>query len=72
MRQAYDNVRSASDRVGLEPEPDRRGGTEALIQPTARLPTHGDGSVALVPAVQYIGGVGGVGPGLMPCIISWI
>jgi hypothetical protein len=38
----------------------------------ARLMAHGGGSVAPVPAVQYIGGVGGVDAGLMPCIINWV
>ena len=47
-------------------------GPEALIPPKARLLIHGDGSVAFVPAVQYSGGVGEVGSGLMPCIINWI
>jgi hypothetical protein len=32
--------------------------------------THGDGSVALIPAVQYTGGVAGVSAGLMPCLTS--
>jgi hypothetical protein len=38
----------------------------------ARVRLHGDGSVALTPAVQYIGGVGGVGIGVTPCVISWV
>ena len=33
--------------------------------------THGDGSVTLIPAVKYTGGVAGVGAGLMPCLTSW-
>jgi hypothetical protein len=33
---------------------------------------HGDGSIALTPAVQYTGGVSGVGIGVTPCVISWV
>jgi hypothetical protein len=38
----------------------------------ARGRLHGGGSIALSPAVQYTGGVGGVAMGVTPCVISLV